>query len=505
MGIIDDITIQVMSINRDESLSAMLRGVIEQQAITRPSPKNYYYVTQLANPTETYFSKLFPNTPIPPGLGRKLARGTQLHSFASIWLKNLPDFIIDEGTIDGVWEGIEGVRGKVDYIIGNSILELKTKDKNPGDIEEIFLHYPQDLEQLAFYSVIHPSKPIINYLVFMENASPFKLKAFKVKIENRDLIQEILKSRIISLDESIKTKNPSLLGKCRYFEFNCKFVSQKICSCSEFKPFNLDKIMKSVTVQFDSDFTYKLEEARKQTQISDFFCVSTFDIIAPRKHYMNTLLGVESDFEGDPMSDEYKACLWTSLNFLKKKYNINLNYVEMEQIKNSLQDHRVRIGFRWLKLKKSGSSEDQIVPYLLKVSKAKYIDSTKKPSSYNLAELGIICGLYGKNNGLIFTVYPNLKNLIITYNITYKSDKYLSRLVKDSIDTIERAEQSRELFSLPECPDFFDQDKKCSLTKICHSPDNKIKNEKDFCPYCGCDYFLEGSSLKMCGLCGEVW
>jgi len=467
VGIIEDINGLVLTTNRDESLSAMLRTVVEKQQKPRSFPTTYYTVTQLINPIDAYFSKFHPVI-TPSKLGRKLARGTQLHNFVSYWFINLPDFITDEGTVDGVWEGVDRVRGRIDYFIGDSILEFKTKDKNPNNIEDIFLHYPQDLEQLAFYSIIHPSKPEINYIIFMENVSPYKLKAFKVKIENRDIIRNILRERIALLDEAIENKDPPSLGRCRYYEFNCKFSDNKICSCDSLKPINLDSLKKSLTINFDSDFTLKLEEARKKSQISDAFCVTTFNIISPRKYYMKVVLGLESKYEGDPIKDEYQACLWTTINLLKSKCDIFLNHTEKENIKKSARDPRVKVGFRWINLKKSGSSEDKIIPYLLKVNLTKNILSTRKPSSYNLAELGIICGVYSKSNGLIFTVYPNLNNLISVHDITYKSGKELYRLVKKTVDDIQLAEKNEDLSLLPECPGFMNYDGKCPLTETCH-------------------------------------
>ena len=161
---------------------------------------------------------------------------------------------------------------------------------------------------------------------------------------------------------------------------------------------------KALSINHDPDFTSKLEEARQRSQISDTFCVTTFDIISPRQYYIKNVLGLESSYTGNPIKDEYQACLWTTVNILKSKCDIYLNDVEKTKVLNSIRDNRVKVGYRWLKVKKSGSSEDKIVPYLLKVNATKNIKHTRKPFSYNLAELGIICGLYGMDNGLIFTV-----------------------------------------------------------------------------------------------------
>ena len=97
MNIIEEFNKLVISISRDESLSALLRGVVDKQSISKSSSKKYYTVTQLINPQETYYSKMHPKVKIPSALGRKLAQGTQLHNFASSWFINLPGFEVDEG------------------------------------------------------------------------------------------------------------------------------------------------------------------------------------------------------------------------------------------------------------------------------------------------------------------------------------------------------------------------------------------------------------------------
>lgn len=157
VGIIEKINRLVVDWSYDESLASLLKEVIDQQLVEQQAPLNYYYVTHLTNPAQTFFSRLYPEIKKPPELARKLARGKQLHNFASVWFRTLPNVTVEEGAIDGAWVGLIGVRGKIDYHIGNSILEFKTKDNPPETPKEIISFYPQDLEQLAFYSIIHPS------------------------------------------------------------------------------------------------------------------------------------------------------------------------------------------------------------------------------------------------------------------------------------------------------------------------------------------------------------
>jgi len=224
MGIIDEINNLRPQISSEGSLSGYLRHIIEESLKPKPSSTSHYQITQLTNPAETYFSRIHPEVTIPPELGRKFAWGKHLQNTASYWFNNISDFIVGEETLDGKWVGIDKVRGRFDYLIKDSIIEFKTKEVNPLDINEVYSFFPMDLEQLVFYSIIHPVNPKINYLVFMEDNGKFNLKAFRVKINNFHLAKRVLLSRISMLDDAFISNNPSALGRCRYYNSGCKFT-----------------------------------------------------------------------------------------------------------------------------------------------------------------------------------------------------------------------------------------------------------------------------------------
>jgi hypothetical protein len=198
MDVIAEINDFVSQTDVIDSLSGYIRNVINNELKPKPSPTSHYTVIQLVNPAGTFFSKMNPDISDPPKLGRKFAHGKHLQYMAGYWFNNLPNFMVEEGTLDGKWVGIDKVRGRYDYLINDSIIEFKTKDKNPVDENEVLSLYPQDLEQLVFYSTIHPSKPKINYLVFMENSGEHKLKVFRVDITDFKQTERILAFFIFS-------------------------------------------------------------------------------------------------------------------------------------------------------------------------------------------------------------------------------------------------------------------------------------------------------------------
>jgi len=211
-------------------------------------------------------------------------------------------------------------------------------------------------------------------------------------------------------------------------------------------------LKKAITIIYDDTFTQQLEQARKSSQEKDVFCLTIYNLIAPRKHYIQNILGYDPGFYSDTLTDEYKSCLTIGVNKLKDTLNIFLNQEQRSIIKNSKEDHRILIGFRWLNYKQSGKGDQQI-PYIIKVGKT----SSKRymrASPYHIAELGIICGLYKKTNGLIFIVYPNLNNLIMTYKVDFKRQRELSRIVKKNVDNIENSEKNKDVSLLPLCEKF---------------------------------------------------
>jgi hypothetical protein len=141
---------------------------------------------------------------------------------------------------------------------------------------------------------------------------------------------------------------------------------------------------------------------------------------------------------------------------------------ENKGVKSWKKDPRIKVGHRWLKINKSGSPEGVITPYIIKVSQTRLARYARKPSDYSIAELGVVCGIHGRDNGLICTVYPNLDNLVKVYEIRYRSHKAIYRIVRDVISQIGEAEKSDDILSLPECPDYMNEGGKCPLYNECN-------------------------------------
>lgn len=450
VNVIDELNEFVNSSTHDESISAILRKAIPEQLKEMSSPyDDYFFITHLCNPSCFYLSILHPEIKKSSEILRKLLRGKQLHQRAIHWFRHLEGFLIYEGKIDGIWTGLKGVRGQIDFLVGDSILELKTKDSLPKNEEEVIKLFPHDVEQLAFYSAIHPSNPKVNYLIFMESNPPQKFLAFKMIVKDLSRIKSLVNNRISKLRKAIENRDSSGLGKCRYHGLGCQYCEEKLCNCDTVEDLSTEQLEKSMELSYDKEFTEKLEESRRKGGFSGMI-FTTKDVIAPRQHYKEHVEGITSSWIPDSGKEEF----WLCLRSLIEKLPIELSLHEKKQIHHSLVEPRLGIGFRWAKIKSSQKGGELIVPYLIKVGGQKDVRYTFEPNEYHLAELAIITPIYEKTRGLIFMIYPKLNNLIKVFDIKYNKPQEIRQKVKQILDDLEKAEKDKDPSILPETPGF---------------------------------------------------
>lgn len=458
----------IVRIQPNESLSALIKEKIKKQKKSSATPKNYYYLTDLCNPVQKFWSLKKPEIEKSDNLLRKLILGTQLGRFASVWFKKLPDFYLEEAILDGAWVNIPGVRGRIDFKVGDSIIEFKTKEKIPLTKDEIFEQYPNDLEQLLFYTVLHPSKPVINFLVFMDDSTPHTLRAYKVTITDFGRIKSLLMSRMKLLDEAIESDDYSRLGRCRYFGKKCQFEEQKVCNCENIEPLSTKTIKESIQIEFDKEFTEKLEEKRKEVLMPKHL-FTTFNIIAPRQLYMEEVFHKKKEYRRNNQEEEYNACIGNvvrELPFIAKSSSIRQSLTEQ------LKDDRIQIGYRWIFLKSSIKDKDELIPYLVNASMTSHFPSTIKPSAYRVAELAIACATYGKTKGLIVIIFPEFDNLIKVFEVNFKDMDTVFIAVKDKMNFLEKSIEEKNMGELSECPNWMNKHNDCPMAEECKKLEN---------------------------------
>jgi len=465
MSFIKTIASHVKHYEIDESLVALLQKQMMDPGKLISAPKDYFYVTQLVNPAQTYWDKTTGGIPKPPELRRKLAKGNRLQGIVSIWFQKLPDFMVESSKLDGAIVGLRGVRGELDYRIGESIIELKTKDKLPLTPDEIFTKFPQDLEQLMIYSTLHPLNPKINYLVFMTNKKPYKFATFRVTIKDFGQIRGLIEERINSIKKAIAEKNPAELGKCRYYGHGCQYEKEH-CNCKDIPPLRNQTFDTAIEIKFDKEFNEKLETAKEKSGEKEIDWFSLWEVLNPRLHYLDRIIGKVQEYTDQGFDkDAFDACIWSAI----KKLNMDLNLIERQEIYSNKKEPRIKTAFRWLKIPHSGKTEYQTLPFIYKVSRTSTKSQTMIPNEFHLAQLGVLCAAHGVSRGLIIVIYPFLDKLVRVFQIDFKDMKIMQKLIEKRLDDCEQAETEQKPLLLDPCPDFINKNKKCPLTRICHS------------------------------------
>ena len=81
------------------------------------------------------------------------------------------------------------------------------------------------------------------------------------------------------LDRAVKTGDPGMLGRCRYFETGCKFGDNRKCGCELLNPVKTG-IADAVEISYDPEFTRLLENERDRSENLGVYHV--FHLISPR-------------------------------------------------------------------------------------------------------------------------------------------------------------------------------------------------------------------------------
>lgn len=441
-----------LSIANNESIASIIKSGVLEDKMPR-FVENCYNLTELCNPAHTFWVRTKGQGEKSLALKQLLNWGTILHRKFNYWMRELRDFRTEEGVIDGYFVDIPRVRGRIDWRVGDSIIELKTKKIIPEDVEKIWFSFPQDLEQLAFYSVIHPDFPKINYLIFMKDSSPYEIKVFRMEIKDMGRIKSLLKQRISLLDKAIKEQNPSILGKCRYFGRDCEFEKSKACNCAELEPISKEQLEKSIELFYDEEFTKKIIEIRENKGQGKLFFLN--NIISPRRYDLTT--------EWTPDNEKEKAKAF--LQSLIKKNFQKLTSQERQNVLSGLLEKRLTLPYKWVNFKDSIHQESNPLPFIAKVNNKDFLPF--RPYDYFIAELGILCASYGKTKGLIFIFSPKKDNTVQVFEVTYKKINEILNKIKETLDNLEKGDEG--FLSLPPCPQFFNKEGDCPLVEKCHS------------------------------------
>ena len=388
-----------------------------------------FRVTDLVNPMQAYMDIKNPDLVNPEELEGLFAYGIFVEQKVISLLKRNEGFASYQGSVNGKVIGMPEVKGLIDARIGDSIVEIKSSEKDLSSVEELFTRNPQDLEQLLLYSLFTNRERYYHYLLYVVGRHPkVTFRLFKVKITKSVKLVEYFKDRLANLKLSLNNEMPNGLGKCRYFEGPCKFRQSNLCGCEK---------EKEIDVVFIRDSTY-IQLIDSQDEFPELFqsygeSLSTryWDLFQPRKWLLNQT----NPFYYENWGDDYYY------------------------LRRELEERLVRVADCDVKRRSSSNENinDSFLAYKddpLLVRLPKTISATGTFNEWYLAQLGLRVITEKKKKGYIFVYYKDNK-IGKLFEVTFKDRN-------DALDAINRAiEQMKRTYfrksdssKLPKCPEF---------------------------------------------------
>ena len=427
-----------------ETVNTYISQILEDKIkIKNLQIPEYLYVTDLINPTRSYFSRKYPDVPMPENVESRMKNGEEIHFLARQWFERLPGFSGSEVILTGAQMGLNVV-GRADFTLYDSIVEFKTKHFDRISMENIYSVYSSDLEQLLFYAAMNRNFTTDNYLVFFSDE---KFYAYRVSIYDRGAVEDEMVYRFSLITRAMDNGDIGDFPRCSYFGYGCPYSEAKICPCHSLRPGDSSWVKNVARVEEDRDLESSLQEIYGEGRSSTD--LRFYDLIYPRKYYHK--------ITGDSRTMENSGQIPDS--FYEKN---NIKFFAMESINSSILSvsgtEKAQINqVSTLPLYgddkyiiKNIYDENSIVPYLLKINNSKYPNSI--PETY-YSELAITCARRNMKEGLIIVVYPRLENTVMVHDVLFDIDRIIS-LCRKSIENIEKAVAGRTPMILDMCPEF---------------------------------------------------
>lgn len=464
---------KVESILTDESLvkdfeeiAIEAKGKLEKFENGRLRGQNFR-VTDIVNPMQAYFDIKGPSLDNPPELKYKFAYGKFMENKVKNILSKDPKFIVSQGQVYGDSLGLNDVRGRIDFRLGNTLVEFKTSEEDIPNEETVFRDHPQDLEQLLLYILFTGRIQDEHRLLYLTGRHPNNnIRCFRVKIKDARKIVEYFIQRRDKLKEALRNSNYSGLGKCRYLSSFCKFEKNHMCSCTTESNIDIFAIRNNVflkSVSGDLDTKISNHIAEKETLLS------FWNIFTPRRFFLRNVHPFE--FLGDFEEEDLK-------NFQLRK-EIEHALLNKGLIKrNTLNESYPKISEEYFSLAISTKthtekSKSKRSPIIIRVQDLNTWGGDYRLPPYYKAQLGLICSLAKHNIGYIFIFFKNSNAGILSklkFNklgeIRNTSAKLMKNMLKSIVGDLDPSE-------LPECPEFI-RGKSCYKECICEAGESSI-------------------------------
>jgi hypothetical protein len=446
----DIITNTKMDVNISNIVGQKLPGTVVSRAA-----RDYYFVTDIVNPI-FYFWSLKKKIQTPTAIQAKLDYGTYIHFISRSWFEKIPGFRFAEANVAGGYVGVDGVSGKIDYQTNDSIVELKTKEREVSGVDDIVNNFPQDLEQIVTYAGISSSDSREHFLVFAsgKGSSYLSFRSFKIDINDLNGVRDFVRKRIKYLSDAIKHDDPMLLPRCRYYQEGCKFQLAGICNCANMKHETGIDLLKLVSVTEDAKIASILDSTSKSTtgKLGTTKPLSLWDVILPaRKYYKHFEYRIDDDYIPD-VNYEKNAKVSTIMSAVTRS-DLAVTDAELNSLRNT---HTLGFENRYffIKISVPSISKEKIpVPYFVKVTASNRIYSERELPPIYYAQGALAAVDSDSKCAVIIVDFDNLENELAAY-IIFPDKSKTHKAATSVLDSLTQSVKSGDPSTLPKCPHY---------------------------------------------------
>jgi hypothetical protein len=420
-----------------------VEGLILSKADASPQGRpNYLWLKDLVNPQQAYWDHVGEALPPSDELKARFRHGNKLHAKAGVAFAFVEGFAGSEVVLDGAATGVPGVRGKVDFRHGLSLVEFKTTASLVESAEDVWTKLPQDAEQLLFYAALWTYDHPEHYLVYHTEQEP-PLRVFKITIKDRNAIKRIANQRREALQNAIKNEDPSKLEQCRYYGGTCSLGAAKKCACADLKPIDTSPLRDACAMERDPDMEGILATAFEEAN-SIPPPVTPWDLETPRRAYLK-LRGEAEESDYEP----HEFWAWRAM----RDSGLLPGVLEATPIPRVFSPLHFKAGGFYIKRVTGHAAEAQTryVPTLLRV-KADAKPPTGLGLRNQIMQLGVLCALTQRETGILVVELPNAPAKIAAYQVSFKDLGGIRQEIRERLAQLKRAIDANDITQLPLCP-----------------------------------------------------
>lgn len=446
MSFVESIQEHVRSVDADAQLTGTLLANRRQGSASRPE---YFYLKDMVNPQQAYWEHLDESPPLTDELRRLFAYGKLMGRVADRAFSSLDGFTDAEAILDGAENGLPGIRGKIDFRYGDSLVEFKTTRYRVDTSEDVWESTPQDIEQLLFYAALWTYDVPTHFLIFHIGDIPNSIRVFEVEIENQGLIRNTLRSRKTNLERALEVEDPSILRQCRYFDGECHVNAAGLCTCDEYDELNIEPLQRATELERNNDLETRLTEAFRDVQ-SRPDTVRPWDLETPRRWF-----GLQvGDRERESWTPDE---LWVP----DALSSAGLLPGPLENPYPSAIDDPIHFSPTGSMIQSTRTTSDGVrsrwVPALVRI---RDYDSTPEPYQIRnqIMQIGCACSLSNTGTGYVIIELPNADEEIVAYKVTFEDLGGIRRKIRERLEDMDTALNEEDESNLPMCPDWLQDD-----------------------------------------------